>query len=110
MNACCWICNEDSLVDHYGVHYCYQCFVLEFGVGPFEIRFHPEWMSSFRTTTPVNIRDYSVTKGSGSSPLRREDCICDPNNTDPSRDCPLHRPTEMTFGLDIGELRRGGLD
>ena len=106
----CQFCYEDSIVDHRGAHYCRQCFILEFGVGPFEIRFQPDWLSMFRTETKIVERDYPVIKGSGSALLGRRDCICDPNNTDPSRDCPLHRPTEMTFGLDTWELRRGGLD
>jgi len=110
MSECCEFCYDDPIVDHHAVYYCRECFVLEFGVGPFEIKFHPDWMGAFRTTTSVDKSDYSVIKGSGSALLSRGDCICDPNNSDPSRDCPLHRPTEMTFGLDIEELRRGGFD
>ena len=110
MNACCWICNEDSLVDHYGVHYCRQCFVLEFGIGPFEIRFHPDWMSMFRTETEIIERDYLMAPNIGRTSIQQGTCLCGPNRVDPNRDCPIHRPKHMTFGLDLGELRRGGLD
>lgn len=106
----CSECGSPSITDHHGWYFCRQCYVNEFGLGAVEIKFHPNWMRAFRTTTPADKRDYPVIMGSGSPQLSRGNCICDPNNTDPSRDCPIHRPTGMTFGLDTGELRRGGLD
>lgn len=109
MINCCQICYEDSIVDHHGVHYCRQCFVLEFGVGPFEIRFLPDWMSMCRSETKIVERDYFVAPNLGRSSIKQGMCLCGPNKIDPNRDCPIHQPKDMTFGLDINELRRGGL-
>ena len=110
MVNCCQICYKDSIVDNYGTHYCRQCFISEFGVGPFEIRFHPEWMSMFRTKTEIVQRDYFVAPSLSRSNLNQGTCLCGPNRADPNRDCPVHRPEDLTFGLDPHELRRGGLD
>ncbi len=36
-------------------------------------------------------------------------CICSPNaNDDQNRDCPVHRPTSMTFGISLFEIRDQG--
>lgn len=106
----CNDCYQQSIVDHCGIHYCRHCFVLEFGVGPFAIRFQPDWMSMFRTETEIIGRDYLMAPNIGRSSIKQGTCLCGPNRTDPNRDCPVHQPEHMTFGLDLDEWRRGGLD
>jgi len=107
---CCDKCGEDSLTDLLGTHYCRECYIETFGFGQVEVQFVPAWMAMFRTSTEIVQRDYFVAPSLSRSNLNQGTCLCGPNREDPDRDCPVHRPEDITFGLDTHELRRGGLD
>jgi hypothetical protein len=107
---CCDKCGEDSLTDLLGTHYCRECYIETFGFGQVEVQFEPAWMAMCRTSTEIVQRDYFVAPSLSRSNLNQGTCLCGPNREDPDRDCPVHRPEDITFGLDTNELRRGGLD
>jgi hypothetical protein len=109
--AKCSQCDGVSMVDDQKIHYCRSCYLNRFGFGIHAVKEEPpSWMEAFKTRSEVVKREYFVEASPRRSSGDDEICICSPNPNDTNRDCAVHPPDGITFGLEPGELRRGGLE